>query len=410
MDTAHIITFIVVLLLAATISRPLARWAHLPYSAMLVIVGYVGSEIFVLAGIDTGLRWTLFRELVFFVLLPVLIFESAMHFDARLLLKNLAPILFLAIPMMLLSAGLTAVLLYYGIGHATGFPWLAALIAGAVLGATDPAAVLAIFKHLNAPPRLTALLDGESLFNDATAIMLFSLLLVLATGAGTEVSLSAATLQFIKIFIGGLVIGLAVGGLLVWLLNQSNHDLSSTCLTLAAAYGSFLLAEEWLHVSGVMAVLVTGLMVSACCHHDKRPDDGPSLDRVWAFLAHVANAMIFLLVGITITWAMFEHQWLAMLIGVVAVLVARAIGVFVALPMFTTLPRMEPVSVRYQTVMAWGGIRGAVALALALSLPLELEYWWTIQSITYGVVLFTLFVQAPTMPWLMRRLKITAQD
>lgn len=377
---------------------------------MLVVVGFVGSELIVLAGIDTGLRWTLFRDLVFFVLLPLLIFESAMHLNARLLLKNLAPILFLAIPVMALSAGLTALFLYYGIGHAGGFPWIAALIAGTLLAATDPAAVLAIFKQLTAPPRLTALLDGESLFNDATAIMLFSLLLGLATSVDAEWSLSTTVFSFIKIFFGGLTTGLLIGSALVWLLKRSDHGLTSICLTLASAYGSFLLAENLLHVSGVMAVLVCGLMVSLFCHQDQDLADAPDLGRVWIFLTYTANAMIFLLVGITITWAMFEQQWLAMLIGIAAVLTARAIGVFVALPLFTALPGVEPVSLRYSTMIHWGGIRGAVALALALSLPLELDYWWTIQSITYGVVLFTLFVQAPTMPWLMRRLKIVTDE
>lgn len=115
--------------------------------------------------------------------------------------------------------------------------------------------------------------------------------------------------------------------------------------------------------------------------------------------------MIFLLAGITITTDMFTQQWLAMLLGILAVLIARAIGIYAFVPLVSALPGVEKISRPYQTLLYWGGVRGAVALALALSLPVSLDYRWTIQSITYGVVLFTLLVQAPTMQPLMRRLK-----
>jgi len=123
----------------------------------------------------------------------------------------------------------------------------------------------------------------------------------------------------------------------------------------------------------------------------------------------VAEALIFILAGVTITLSMFIDQWLAILIGIAAVIFARVIVIFGIFPAMNILPGIEPVPVKHQIVLAWGGVRGTVTLALALSLPLILDYWYTIQSIAYGVVLFTLFFQATTMNYLINKLNIQAE-
>ncbi len=395
------------MLLTAVLVQPLAERLHVPFFALLVVAGFVGSELLVAAGIDTGLRWHHFHDLVIYVFLPILIFESAVHLDTKLLFRNLLPILILAIPLMLLSAVISAVVLYYGIAHPSGFPWIAALLTGALLAATDPVAVIELFKKIGAPKRLIVLIEGESLFNDATAIVLFSILLSVAvateqTAIGWLDGLGAFTL----VFFGGIATGILVGLLTQLLMRFLKAPVPEAVCSLAGAFGAFLLAEEWLNVSGVMAVLVTGLWIGWAKQQDTKSNEKNFLFQLWAFNAYIANAMIFLLAGITITTDMFSHQWQAMLLGILAVLVARAIGIFAFVPLVSALPGVEKINRSYQGILYWGGVRGAVALALALSLPLSLEYWWTIQSITYGVVLFTLFVQAPTIQPLMRRLKI----
>ena len=405
MGTMHIILVFMAMLLVALMSQPIAERLHLPFSAVLVLVGFVCSEIITGLGLDLGLRWQHFHDLVLFVLLPVLIFESALSLDVRLLGKNLAATLILAIPLMLLAAGLTAVLIYYGIGHPSGFPWIAALLAGALLSATDPAAVIGLFKKAGVPDRLTILLDGESLFNDAGAIVLYSLILEFALD-GAAVTAGAALSKFLVTFFGGLLAGAVVGGIGAFGLRLVKRRVLQGVVSLISAYAAFLVADEALHVSGVMAVLAAGLTIGWACRNVESAMSNTFIGELWEFNAYIANATIFLLVGITITVQMFREQWLAMLIGIAAVLVSRAVGIFGVMAPVSMLPGVGRIGLGYQLVMFWGGVRGAVALALALSLPLDLSYWYSVQSIAYGVVLFTLFVQAPTMPGLLKAVKL----
>jgi CPA1 family monovalent cation:H+ antiporter len=405
MQIPHIVMMLMVMLLLAVLATPLAKRLALPFSVLLVAGGFAGSELLVAAGVDLGLRWYHFHDLIFFLLLPALIFESALNLDPRLLLKNLVPILILAVPILLLSTGVTALLLYYGIGHPSGFPLIAALLTGALLSATDPVAVLALFKQVDAPKRLHVLVDGESLLNDATAIVLFGLMLAFAQTGDASPTFSAAVLKFFGVFFGGIGVGVAAGLLALLLYRIQCTAVVQGAVSIIGAYGAFFVAEEFCHVSGVMAVLVTGLFLGAA--RRRSPERYHRfLEELWEFNAYVANAMISLLMGVTVTVGMFEERWLAMLIGIGAVLAARAIGIFGMMPLVSRLPGVVPIGMRFRLVMFWGGLRGAVALALALSLPLELEYWFTVQSIAYGVVLFTLFVQAPTMHLLIRRLRL----
>lgn len=398
------ITILIVLLLVAVLSAPIAKRTGLPFSALLVIEGFIGSELIVALGFDLGLRWYHFHDLVFFILLPILIFESALNIDVRLLLKNLIPIVVLAIPIMLLSTLITAVLLYYGIDHPLGFPVVAALLTGAILSATDPVAVLDVFKQIKAPQRLSTLVDGESLFNDATVIVLFGLFIAFAQMDVGSFSGLEALKEFISVFFGGIVVGIVIGLLFMFLYRVVKGSFAKSLISILSAYSAFVLAEHFLHVSGVMAVLVTGLCIS--WERCKRNEESSFVEKLWEFNAYIANILIFLLVGITITVGMFTSHWLAMLIGVVSVLIARAIGIFVVLPLVSKLPYVEPISRGYQAIIFWGGLRGAVVVALALSIPIELEYWYTVQSIAYGVVLFTLFIQAPTIALIMKKLGV----
>lgn len=396
-----VLMFLALLLLAVLI-QPLARQLRFPFSALLVAVGFIGSEVITRLGIDTGLRWHHFHDLVFFVFLPALIFEAAYRLDLRLLQANLGAVLMLAIPVTVLTTGISAVLIYVGIDHPAGFPWIAALLTAALLAATDPVAVIDLFRDVGAPKRLNLLVDGESLFNDATAIVLFTLLLGIAT-SGNAIDPGNAVVEFIRIFFGGALMGAAVGLIAISLLRLIRGVPIHGVISLIAAYTAFVVAEGLFHVSGVIAVLATGMLVGHASRLHAVERERYFLNELWEFIAYMANAMMFLLMGFTITLAMFTTHWLAMLVGIAAVLIARAAGIFGTAPFLSLLPGIAPIPSQYQVVMVWGGLRGAVAVALALSLPVELEYWYAIQSITYGVVLFTLFVQAPSMPMLLSR-------
>ena len=409
----HIILALVLILGLSIIALPVSRWLHMPETSILVVLGFVVSELVVYAGVDTGLRADNFQSIIFYVFIPVLVFESAYNLDKQELKNNLVVILFLAVIAMLLTCCIAAVLLFYGIGHATGFPWLAALITGSILAATDPVAVVSKLKEMNAPHRISVLLEGESLFNDATAIVLFGLFLSIATAtnsAAFPVTLSSTfevIIKFITIFIGGGLTGLILGLFFGALQKVIKQSIYKGAISVLVAYGSYVAAEH-LMVSGVMSTLVAALVFSVMSESCKKQVDDSMSSQVeikyfWSVLSHIANVSVFLVMGAVITIEMFEQRWLAMLIAIFALLVARTVSVYGVLAIFALFKNLK-VPLSSQTVMVWGGLRGAVTLALALSLPTSLDYWWTIQSIAFGVVLFSLFVQAPTMQMLTKRL------
>ena len=405
--TQHSLLLLFSLLLLAILVQPLARKVHLPFTAILVITGFIASELLVVAGIDTGIRAENFHDLIFFVFLPVLVFEAAYNINAGLLWKNLLPILFLAIPLMLLSTLVTATLIYFGIGHSTGFPWIAALLTGALLSATDQVAVVALLRQMGVSERLAMLMEGESLFNDAVAIVVFSVFLALATGSGGPMSITDAGLQFLRVFFGGIAVGLGTGLIFSILIKLLSETIIKALATIISAYLAFIIAESLLHVSGVMAVLVSGLLLGYRSRHTTTGEQSGFEQELWEFNAYVANALVFLFMGVTVTLGMFEERWLAMLIGIAGILIARATGIFTCVPLLNKTTPIEPIDRPSQVILFWGGLRGAVTLALALSLPTTLDYWWTIQSITFGVVLFTLFVQATSAAPVLRHYGLT---
>ena len=409
MSIEHVTASLVVLLLLAVIAEPLSRLIRLPYPSVLVVAGYVTSELFVLSGIDTGIRAENFHDLIFYVFIPVLVFESAYKINKTLLFKNIIPVMVLAVLGLVLTASVTALGLYFGIAHPVGFPLIAALLTGAILAATDPVAVVARLREIGAPERLSVLLEGESLFNDATAIVLFGLFISLALSLENPVSAADVVLEFLRIFFGGVAAGLVTGLVAGLACRLVGNGILAGVLKLAVAYGAYLLADGVLGVSGLMSTLAAALVMSVMLKRKAGAEAGAGQDCFWDAIGHVSNAAVFILVGATITVSMFEERWLAMLIAIAAVFVARAASVYVSLSALG-LVQKDPVDLRCQTVIAWGGLRGAVALALALSLPVTLDYWWTIQSIAFGVVLFTLFVQAPTVGLLVNRLNIRGRS
>ncbi len=413
----HIILALVLILGLSLIAQPVAKWLSMPLASILVLLGYLTSELVVYAGIDTGIRADNFQSIIFYVFIPVLVFESAYNIDKQQLKDNLLVVLFLAVIAMLLTCLIAAVLLFYGIAHETGFPWLAALITGAILAATDPVAVVDKLREMKAPKRISVLLEGESLFNDASAIVLFGLFLSMATAADSVASINTSHLlldvavSFLLVFFGGALTGMFVGLLFGLLQKRVKQPVLTGVMSLVVAYGSYILAEFFM-VSGIMSTLLAALSFSMLSESEDKLPDGQKTDiqmgitgnkYLWNMLSHVANVSVFLIVGAVITLEMFDQRWLAMLIAIVSLLIARAISIYGVLLFFAFFKKLK-VPFLSQTVMVWGGLRGAVTLALALSLPTSLDYWWTIQSIAFGVVMFSLFVQAPTMSLLARKL------
>ncbi|MCG8325508.1 MAG: sodium:proton antiporter [Thiotrichales bacterium] len=417
MFTSQAFLFFLALLALAVIVEPVCKRLKVPYPIALVVIGYIGSEITVsLLDIDTGIRWHNFHTIIFHGFIPILIFQAALTLNIPAFKKDALAITVMAFPVMLCATVLTGTIIFFGIDHPVGFPWIAALLTGALLSATDPAAVLAVLKDAGTPGRVRSLLEGESLFNDAIAIVLFMVLLGMAANSTVDGSWTDITRQFLGVFAGGVIVGVLVAVLAHLILNCLKDKYTFTVITLVSAYGSYIIAEDLYHVSGVMAVLSAGLTLRYYEFQDDGNGDtartgsvAHSLSNVencrffWNVSSHVSEIMIFLLAGITITVSMFTDQWLAIMIGIVAVTISRLALIFPVLGVLGKLPWTEPVTVRDQFIIGWGGVRGTVTLALALSLPLTLDYYYTIQSIAYGVVLFTLFIQATTIRLIVKR-------
>ncbi len=399
-----IILLLAIVLLAALI-EPWVKRTPVPFTAVLVILGFVGSEIWTGLGFDTGLRWDSFRDIILHLLVPILVFESAYHMPARLLMKNSLPVLILALPALLISAFICGYLLYLGIGYPQAFPLLTALLAGVILAATDPVAVVSMFKAIGASPRLTALVEGESLFNDATAVVCFSLIIVALANDESMLNGPEATWAFFTTVGGGILIGLTAGyfSSILYHLNKNNN--ARGIISLLAMAIPFYIAEHSFHVSGIIAVLVSGLWLGesrrlaiAITQQEEKFSS-----HLWELNGYIANVIVFVLMGVTITVEMFRDQWFAMLLGIAAATISRAVVVYGFTPVVNILPRQEKISFSYQNVIMWGGLRGGVGIALALSIPTSVPGWYTVQAIIYGMVLFTLFVQAPLMPRLIKK-------
>lgn len=391
------------ILLAAILSRPLERLRWLSLPVVLVLAGFVASEIWVGLGMDTGLRWNILRDLVFYLLLPILIFEAAINIDARSLRREALLIGALAVPLLLVAALIAATVFIVLMGGSLGGNWAVALLAGAMICATDPAMVSGLMRGNGQARRIERILEGESLVNDATTITLFVMISGLLVGPGTEITWWAAAGRFLLTLLGGAAIGVVLGWLFDRIIDPANDKVLATSATLVLAFSSFWIGEHLLGFSGVVATLTAGLTVAwRERRHRSETDIAFALD-AWRILGFCASAMLFFAVGMSITLQMFQQHWLAMLIGILAALLSRAAIVFLGIGPLTLLPGIGRIDLAGQNLMLWGGIRGAVAIALALSLSVEIPHWYTIQSTVYGVALFSLVVQTPLLPLLTSR-------
>lgn len=391
------------LLNVALLGMVVARLSRIDVTLCCLATGFALGQLLPYLSLDSGIRAGNIRELVFYLLLPPLIFYSGWHIRPRQLRRWLGLILLLAIVGLIVSTLSTAALTYIGIGHPTGFPWAAALLAGIMLAATDPVSVTAQLRQARAPQELDTLIEGESLFNDATAIVLFTAILELALNGHAGLELGAGLQQFFSTFTGGLLAGVAAGLITAILVLLLQSPAATNFTLVLAAFSSFYVGEHLLGVSGVMTVLGMTL-VSRACLRSHEQEFMRSAHDTWDWIGGAFNALVFTLMGLVITPAMFSDRWLAMLIAIVATLLARAVTVYAITALSSRARRDMPAN--WKPVLVWGGLRGSIAIVLVLSLPLELEYWWTLQSMVFGVVLFSLLVQGSSMKWLLHRLRV----
>ncbi|MGA9595137.1 MAG: sodium:proton antiporter, partial [Acidimicrobiia bacterium] len=300
-------------------------------------------------------------------------------------------------------------------------PWAAALAFGALISATDPVAVIALFRSLGVSKRLTTLVEGESLFNDGAAIVIFNLAVASAVAGTGGFSLGGAIWDFVSVAFGGLAVGLVLGYIVsnVVLKNLDDH-LVETAVTVALAFGSYLIAEEFgvlvgiddLHLSGILAVVAAGLVVGDIGLRNTSPPTRLTLENFWEFLSFTVNSFVFLLIGLRIDVRDLAGHADAVVIAVVAILLARAVIVYGTMLVQNRIRATEYVPGSYQHVLYWGGLRGAVSLALALTLSssFDSDVAGVLELATFGVVLFTLLVQGTTITTVVKRLGLGRQS
>ncbi|ANG62894.1 hypothetical protein A8C75_10625 [Marinobacterium aestuarii] len=400
---AHLVAGIIALLLIAAVTLAVTERLRFPFTVALVLVGMVLTEVAQtypqalgpLEGIEIS------SGLILYVFLPTLVFESAFHLDARQLRRDLAPVVMLAVPGLLVSTFIIGGVM----ALATPISFSAALLLGAILSATDPVAVISLFKRLGAPRRLTVLVEGESLFNDATSIVLARVLVgVLVAGAVSVESVLQGVLDFVVVFVGGLLVGWLMALLTGYLLGvlQGHHFIEIT-LTTILAYVSFLVAEEVFHVSGVMATVAAALSFSGWGWIKVSPEVRAYLEHFWEYMAFIATALIFLMVGMQAEVSALLEAMPLLVWVILGMLLSRFVVIFGLIPLMERLPGAQPVGLGYKAVMYWGGLRGAIALAIVLSLP-EFEHSATFTTLVMGAVLFTLVVQGLSINSLVHRL------
>ena len=426
-DTALVLFVLAGFLIVVAISQPVATWLKLPQSVVLAAIG-IGIGALPAIAAQWGLSGqidvaaNLFAKLpvnsaiFIYVFLPLLVFEAGVATDVKRTIEDAAPILVLAVVATLV----TATAIGFALWPFAQVPLVVCLLLGSIVATTDPAAVIAVFRDLGAPRRLSWLVEGEALLNDAAAIALFILLLGFIQ-AGREPSAIAGLSEFALLFAGGGVFGYVAGRLLLWCMQHVSGDrLADGTLTLAFAYLSFIAAERLLHVSGVVAVLGAGLTFSALGPSRITPENWSFLSELWEQIAFWARSLIFLLASILVPRLLADvglHDIVLLGVLIAAAFGARAFALFVLLSPMEHLRLTPRIDLNYKLAIIWGGLRGALTLVLALaitehsSLPANIQRF--VAVLATGFVLFTLFVNGTTLRLAIRLLglnRLSARD
>jgi CPA1 family monovalent cation:H+ antiporter len=396
--TDIILTNLVGLLVAAILVALIARRLHLPYTVGLVVAG----AVLALAKLNAPIVLT--HDFIFDVILPPLLFEAAINIHWKELRRDAVPVLTLAILGTVIAAAFVAI----GMVVILAWPLKSALLFGVLIAATDPVAVIAMFKDNGVAGRLRLLVESESLLNDGVAAVLFSLVLAWAGASdGAAVPTVEAAYALVITVVGGIVAGLVCAGAAVATVRRTSDHLVESTLTTVTAYGSFLLAEHF-GGSGVLATVAAGLLMGNV--GILADDERGLISRrgrefalaLWDFIAFIANSLVFLLVGLAVSGISFAQLGTeTLVIIIVLVLASRAATVYPICLWFVRSHWAVPMP--DQHILWWGGLRGALGLALALSLEPSLPLRNEIVVATFAVVVFSVVFQGLTMPFLLRK-------
>ncbi|MFT7184175.1 MAG: CPA1 family monovalent cation:H+ antiporter [Oceanicoccus sp.] len=391
---------VITLLFIATLISFILRNSKIPYTVALVIVGiglgYIVENLGVLGFLG---EFRLSPELVFYVFLPTLIFESAFHTNLKSFTQNMGNIISLATIGMLISTGLIATGMHYFLD----FPWIPAMLFGSLISATDPISVLSLFKKIGAPKRLQSIVEGESLFNDGTALVLFGIILELANNQATHfgrAELLGSFGNFGAVVLGGVLTGLVLGFIfskaLDYVKNSKEIEIS---ITLILAHATFIIAEYFLGVSGILATVAAGIVVGNYGAYKISPSVKEIMTHFWDYSAFIANSLLFLMVGLIIFSVNDSIIPLLVpsLMVISLVLLSRMVVVYTIIPIVNKLRPKEKIPGAWIHVIQWSGLRGALAIALMLTLPKTFPFYDEMLIFTTAVIFFTIIFNGFTI-------------
>ncbi len=405
---------IVILMVIATMVAVGVKRIKIPYTVALVLVGLGLGFFHALEPVE------LTEQLVLFTFLPALLFEAAWNLDIRHLKTSVTSITLFATLGVCLAVGIIAATLHFTLG----LPWLIALLFGTIVAPTDPVSVVAVMKQLHLDHRLAALVEGESLLNDGTSVVFFKLILALVIAFGfvipaesLPIYLTSGLIQFLIVVGGGAIVGSLIGFAFSMVTKLFDDHLLELTFTTITAYGSFLLAESIhipgeipnLHLSGVIATVSAGLVMG---NYGRQMGMSAStrivVSSFWEYAGFFMNSLLFLLIGLEIQIHQLVANWFPISMAIIGVTFARAISIY-TISAFSNLTKLTNLSLIWQHVLVFSGLRGALSMALVLSIPrhvLPAETREILILMVFGVVLFTLVVQGFSIGKVLKALKL----
>lgn len=399
-----------IFLLATVVTKPVASLTKIPYPIVLMLAGLLLHSTPFLPSLALKALMTkeVANDIILMVLLPILVFETAYNLDISKLTANRLPVFMLALPGVLISTLVVAIL----VSLLTPLNWHLALLLGAILSATDPSAVIAAFHQLAAPKDLIMLIEGESLFNDATAITLTKILVVsFAAAGGFWPALWSGSALFLVTLGGGIFCGWLLAHAFLLLLKKLPDDpFLEISLSLLLAFGSYLFAEEILHASGIVATTIAGIVLATKCPLPISHKSQQYLNHFWSYLSFIATASVFLIVGLWTDLTLLLENVNISLMVIACLWVSRAIIAYGLLPQIGHLQRQaKAIPVEFRHLVFVGGMHGAVTMALAMGL-VTLIGDETILSVAIGVVFLTTLFQGALIRLLASHLSLKERD
>ncbi len=427
----EVVLAVAVLMLICIGTYFVAGRLKLPYTVLLVVVGSVLVPLTHFEFFHFIKSFQLTPELLFFVFLPVLIFESAYNMNMREMAENVRSISWLSVLSLIVSAFFVAFALFWGL-KLIGFPvpFMATLIFGALISATDPVAVLALFKEFGVPRRLSLIFEGESLFNDGTSLALFLIVLEVAVAGFTGFgSILGGLFMFTTMVLGGIAFGLLMGFIFSKIIGKvkDNEHIEIT-LTMLVAHLTFILSElisnhlvlfgQEIKFSSIIATVMASMVIGNYGRFKISPRVEEYMEKFWGYFAFVANSLVFILMGLLFAdLPIHFDQFIApMLITVIVVMVGRALSIYPVVAVVNRLKKERPIPISWQHLLAWGSLRGALAVTMVLLIPdtLTLPGWgydFTVKefiaAITIGCIYFTLCIKATSIGAMIKKMKLS---